>query len=269
MLVDSHCHLDFPEFAGEIDAIVQRAGEAGVGRMVTICTKPSQLDATLAIAQAHEPVFCAAGVHPHEAGREGDIGSDRLEAFAAHPKMVGIGETGLDYFYDNSPRAAQQSSFRTHCLAARRTGLPLIVHTRDAEQDTADILSEVANMALDRPLRGVLHCFTGSRWLAEKALALGFYISLSGIYTFKKSEDLRQTIADVPLDRLLVETDSPFLAPVPKRGKRNEPSFVAHTAQRLAEERGLEVEEVARATTDNFFTLFNKMGRPTACQPAP
>jgi len=267
MLVDSHCHLDFPDFEDERDAVIERARAAGVGRLVTICTRPSRLDATLAIARAHDDVFAAAGVHPHEAAEEGDIAVEALEAIAADPKIVGIGETGLDYFYDHSPRAAQQASFRTHMRAARRSGLPLIVHTRDADEDTAAILREGAERTDDaeaRPLRGVIHCFSGGPALARAAVELGFYISFSGILTFKKSDGLRAIAAEVPADRLLVETDSPYLAPVPRRGKRNEPAYVAHTAAVLAEVRGVGAADIARQTTANFFALFDKVPAPAA-----
>lgn len=264
MLVDSHCHLDFPDFADDLDGVVERAGAAGIGRMVTICTRPSEFAKTRSIAERYGPVYCAVGVHPHEAAKEAKVDVDALTRLTEGAKTVGIGETGLDYFYDNSPREAQAASFRIHCQAARRTGLPLIVHTRDAEEDTVDILEEEAAATGDKPLRGVIHCFTGTRFLAERAVALGFYISISGIYTFKNSNEIREAVAGVPADRLLVETDSPFLAPVPKRGKRNEPALVAHTAARLAEERGLSVDELARLTTENFFTLFDKMDRPPA-----
>jgi len=266
MLVDSHCHLDFPDFETERDAVIERARDAGVGRLVTICTRPSRLDATLAIARAHDDVFAAVGVHPHEAAEEGDITAEALEALAAERKIVGIGETGLDYFYDHSPRAAQQASFRTHMRAARRTGLPLIVHTRDADEDTVALLREGASDgqagAGAGPLRGVIHCFSGGPELARASVELGFYISFSGILTFKKSDALRAIAAEVPMDRLLVETDSPYLAPVPRRGKRNEPAYVAHTAAVLAEVKGVGAAEIAERTTANFFALFDKVPAP-------
>ncbi len=263
MLVDSHCHLDFKDFAGELDDIVARAREAGVGRMVTICTRPSQLDQNLEIVERFDDVFCAAGVHPHNAASEPAMSVARLAEIAEHPKLVGIGESGLDYHYDHSPREEQQASFRTHIQAARETGLPLVVHTRSADDDTIRILKEEgAGEGGDKPLRGVIHCFSSSRELAESAVEFGFYVSLSGILTFNRSDDIRATVRDLPMDRLLVETDSPYLAPVPKRGKRNEPAYVAHTAARLAEVKGIGTAEAARQTTENFFTLFDKVTRP-------
>jgi len=264
MLVDSHCHLDFPAFADDLDAVVERARAAGVGRMVTICTRLHALDRTLAIAKRYDDVFAAIGVHPHEAGDEGDVAVDRLVEIARHPKVVGIGETGLDYFYEHSARDRQQASFRTHIRAARAAGLPLVVHTRDADADTARILREEgAGQGGDRPLRGVLHCFSSGRALAEAAVGFGFYVSLSGIFTFKRSDDLRAIVRDLPMDRLLVETDSPYLSPEPKRKtRRNEPALVVHTAARLAEVKGLGMAETARRTTDNFFALFDKVPVP-------
>jgi TatD DNase family protein len=262
MLVDSHCHLDFPDFAEELDDVVTRARSSGVERMVTICTRLDRLDRVLAIAERYDDVWAAAGTHPHEAGQAGDVTVDTLVDVAARPKIVGIGETGLDYFYDHSPRDRQQESFRIHMRAARRTGLPLIVHTRDADPDTIRLIAEERDWGADGPLRGVIHCFSSGRELAEKAVEMGFYVSLSGILTFKRSDEIRATVADLPLDRLLVETDAPYLAPVPKRGKRNEPAFVAHTAACLAEVKGVSVDEVARITTRNFFTLFDKVPAP-------
>ncbi len=267
MLVDSHCHLDFKDFAGELDAVVDRARDAGVGRMVTICTRPSQLERNLEIVGRYDDVFCAAGVHPHNAASEAPMSVEKLAEIARHPKLVGIGESGLDYHYDHSPRDQQQASFRVHIQAARETGLPLIVHTRSADDDTIRILREEGAGAGgkgigDKPLRGVIHCFSSGRELAENAVDFGFYVSLSGILTFNRSEEIRDIVRDLPMDRLLVETDSPYLAPVPKRGKRNEPAYVAHTAARLAEVKGLGVAETARQTTENFFTLFDKVTRP-------
>jgi TatD DNase family protein len=263
VLVDSHCHLDFADFAGELDAVVARARAAGVGLMVTISTRLDSFPAVLAIAERFDDVFCSVGVHPHEAAREPAADAERLIALARHPKVVGIGETGLDYYYERSPREAQARSFRAHIAAARATGLPLIVHARDADDDIAAILAE--EMAKG-PYCGLLHCFSSSRRLAERAVALGLYVSLSGILTFKNAEDLRATARALPLERLLVETDAPYLAPVPTRGKRNEPAFVAHTAAALARLKGLAVEEVARATTANFRALFAKAA---AAVPAP
>jgi TatD DNase family protein len=259
MLVDSHCHLDFPDFAPDLDGVMARARAAGVGAMVTICTRLSRFDEIRAIAEARDDVWCSVGVHPHEAAEEGVGEPSRLLALARHPKAVGFGETGLDYYYEHSPRAAQQRSFRAHIAAARETGLPLIVHTRDADDDTVAILTEEHEKG---PFNGLIHCFSSSRELAEKVLKIGLYISISGIVTFKKAEALRETVRAVPLERLLVETDAPYLAPVPHRGKRNEPAYVAKTAACVAEIKGVTPEALARATTDNFFRLFAKARRP-------
>ncbi|MGF1630879.1 MAG: TatD family hydrolase [Kiloniellaceae bacterium] len=258
-LVDSHCHLDYLERDGEIEPVVARALAAGVGTLVTICTKLSEFDRIEAIARRFPRVFCSVGVHPHEAGKEGQQTPDRLIELAGHDKVVGIGETGLDYFYEHSPREAQQVSFRAHIAAARETGLPLIVHARDADDDTVAVLKqEYARGAFS----GVIHCFTAGPALAKAALEIGFYISLAGIITFKSAEDLRRTVAEVPLDRILVETDSPYLAPVPKRGKTNEPANVVYTADALAKLCGVEMAEFADMTTDNFFRLFTRAARP-------
>jgi TatD DNase family protein len=254
-LVDSHCHLDFPDFAQERDAVVARAGEAGVGWMLTICTHLTKFPQVLAVAEAYPNVFCTVGIHPHEAGSEPETTARTLIDLAKHPKVVGFGETGLDYFYEHSPREAQERSFRAHIQASRESGLPLVVHTRDADEDTGRILAE--EQAKGR-FPGLIHCFSSGPDLARKAVDLGLYISLSGIVTFKKAEELRQTAKDVPLDRLLVETDAPYLAPEPKRGKRNEPAFTAHTAARVAALKGLSPEAFAEATTANFFRLFSK-----------
>lgn len=258
MLIDSHCHLDYPDLAPDLSGVLARAANAGVGAMLTIGTRMRDFPRVRAIAEAHPHIFCSVGIHPHEAANE-NADTAALIAAAAHPRVVGIGETGLDYFYDRSPRPQQQANFRTHIEAARRTGLPLIVHTRDADQDTAAILREGAGQG---GLSGVLHCFTSSRWLAEQALALGFYISISGIITFKNADELRQTVRALPLDRLLVETDSPFLAPVPMRGRPCEPAFVAHTAAKVAELKGVSRESLAAATTANFRALFSKAVLP-------
>jgi TatD DNase family protein len=249
MLIDSHCHLDFADFGEEREEVIQRARRAGVGGMLTICTKATEFDQVRALAESHDNIWCSVGIHPHEAASQPAADLVRL---AQHPKVVGIGECGLDFYYDHSPRARQEEVFRAHCAAARETGLPLIVHTRDADAETAQVLEA------EQPPASVLHCFSSGRTLAEKALSLGHYISFSGIVTFKNAASLREIARDVPLDRILVETDAPYLAPVPKRGKRNEPAFVVHTAALVAELRGLTPEALAEATTANFFRLFAK-----------
>ncbi|MBN9557557.1 MAG: TatD family hydrolase [Alphaproteobacteria bacterium] len=259
MLVDSHCHLDFPEFAPELDAVVDRARAAGVGLCVSIGTTLDGFPRVQAVAERFDSVWCSVGIHPHEAEKEPLEDAQALIALAQGPKVVGIGETGLDYFYEHSPRAAQQKNFRLHIAAARELGLPLIVHTRDAEDDTIEILRDEMEQGA---FTGLIHCFTGTKKLADAALELGFCISVSGIATFKKSEELRAVIREVPLERLLVETDAPFLAPVPHRGKRNEPAFVAHTADVLAGLKGVAREDLAAQTTQNFFSLFRKVKRP-------
>ncbi|HWK43931.1 MAG TPA: TatD family hydrolase [Stellaceae bacterium] len=253
--VDSHCHLDFPDFAPERDEVIARARRAGVGTLLTICTKVTEFDRVRAIAETDPNIWCTVGIHPHEAAAEPSLNAEQLAALTRHPKVVGIGECGLDYHYDNSPRAQQAAVFRAHLVAGRETGLPIVVHTREADEDTAAILSEESGGGA---LRGVLHCFTSGRALAERALELGFSISFSGITTFKNAAALREIARDVPLDRLLVETDAPYLAPVPMRGKRNEPAYVVHTATALAELRGIAPAELARITTANFFRLFDK-----------
>lgn len=260
MLVDSHCHLDFPDFADELDAVVERARAAGVGRMVTIGTRLSSFERVLAIAERYDDICCTVGVHPHEAAAEAAVSVDRLVELARHPKVVGIGEAGLDYHYDRSPRERQKEVFRLHVRAARATGLPLVVHSRNADQDTLDLLAEGSGEA--GVLTGVIHCFSSTRLLARGALDLGFYISLSGIVTFKNATELRAIAAEIPADRLLVETDSPYLAPVPRRGRRNEPAYVVHTAACVAELRGEPAATLAARTTENFFRLFAKVPQP-------
>jgi len=259
MLVDSHCHLDFPEFAPELDAVVARAKAAGVGVCVSIGTTLAKFPGVRAVAERFGDVWCSVGVHPHEAKDELLDGPHRLIDAAAHPKVVGIGETGLDYFYEHSPRDDQVANFRAHIAAARQTGLPVIVHTRDADDETIEILRGEMEAA---PFTGLIHCFTGSQRLADAAVELGMFISVSGIATFKKSDDLRAVLKTVPLDRLLVETDAPFLAPMPLRGKRNEPAFVVNTAAMLAGLKGVSADDLATATTENFFRLFTKVRRP-------
>ena len=260
MLVDSHCHLDFPEFQPELDAVVTRARDAGLGRMVTISTRVKRHAQVLAIAERFPDVFCSVGTHPHNAHEELDIGADDLLRIAENPRVVAIGEAGLDYHYDNAPRDAQEQGLRAHIDAARRSGLPLVIHSRDADDDMARILEEETGKGA---FPAVLHCFTGGRDLAMRAVALGHYVSFSGILTFKKSEDLRAIAADLPADRILVETDAPFLAPGKFRGKRNEPSYVVETSKVLAETRQVAFDDMARQTTDNFFRLFAKVPRGT------
>jgi TatD DNase family protein len=259
MLVDSHCHLDFPDFADELDAVVGRAEAAGVARIVTISTRVKRHAAVAAIAERFPNVFCSVGTHPHNAHEELDIAIQELVALARKPKVVAIGEAGLDYFYDHSPRDAQARGFRNHIAAARETGLPLVIHSRDADADMAEILEQEMGKGV---FPAVLHCFTGGAELAQRAIALGLYISFTGILTFKKSEDLRAIAAALPVDRILVETDAPYLAPGPYRGKRNEPSYVVETAKTLAQVCGMSNEEIARRTTSNFFRLFSKVPRP-------
>jgi TatD DNase family protein len=261
MLVDSHCHLDFPDFAPDLDSIVARAAEAGIGRMVTISTRVRRLGELLAIAEKYDNVYCSVGTHPHHADEEDGIPADELVALTRHPKIVALGEAGLDYFYDNGSPEAQARGFRAHIAAARATGLPLVIHTREADEDCGRILEEeVARGAF----RAVLHCYTGGRELALKAIALGLSISFTGILTFKKSEALRALAAELPADRIMVETDAPYLAPGKFRGKRNEPAFVVEVARVLAETRGVSLDEIARQTTENFFRLFSKVPRPAA-----
>jgi TatD DNase family protein len=256
MLVDSHCHLDSPGFAVEREAVVARARAAGVGTMLTIGTRLDEFPGVCAIAEADDDIWCSVGAHPHEAADHAELQPDRLIALAEHPKVIGIGETGLDFHYDLSPRLVQERILRTHLAASRATGLPPIIHAREADADIARILAE------ERPPPGVLHCFSSGRALAATALQLGFFISISGIVTFKNAEELRAIVRDLPLDRLLVETDSPYLAPVPYRGKRNEPAFVGVTAATVAALKTIEPEALAAATTANFFRLFAKAKAP-------
>jgi TatD DNase family protein len=258
MLVDSHCHLDFPDFAEELDAVVTRAREAGIGRMVTISTRVRQHAQVLAVAERFPDVFCSVGTHPHNAHKELDIDAHALTAIAKHPKVVAIGEAGLDYHYDSSPRDAQALGLRQHIAAARQTGLPLVIHSRECDDDMARILREEMGKGA---FPAVLHCFTGSRDLAFTAIDLGHYVSFTGILTFKNSQGLRDIAAALPAERLLVETDAPYLAPLPFRGRRNEPSYVVETAKVLAATRGVSFEEITRQTTENFFRLFNKVPR--------
>jgi len=259
MLVDHHCHLDFPQLAEMRDDLLARAKQAGVGVMVTICTRVRRLPELLDIAAPHDNLFCSVGTHPHQADEETEVTTNELVRLAAHPKVVAIGEAGLDYFYKHSTPANQAEGFRRHIRAARITGLPLEIHTRDADADTQRILEE--EHAADGPFPAILHCYTGGPELARRAVELGHYVSFSGVVSFKKSEALREVTRAVPLDRILVETDAPFLAPEPLRGKTNEPAFVVHTAAALARARGISPEELTAATTENFFRLFTKVPR--------
>jgi TatD DNase family protein len=261
MLVDSHCHLDFSDFAGEGEAVLTRARAAGVVAMLTINTRLDRFPAVRAIAETYDDVWCSVGAHPHEAAEHAAVTTPQLTALAGHPRVIGIGETGLDFYYAHSPPDVQERVFREHIAASQDSGLPLIVHARDADTEIARILRQ------ERPHAAVLHCFSSGRALAEAALDLGFYISISGIVTFRKADELRAIVRDVPLDRLLVETDAPYLAPVPHRGRRNEPAYVAATAAAVAKLRGMRPEELAAATTENFFRLFRKARRPAESSP--
>jgi TatD DNase family protein len=265
MLIDSHCHLDFPDFADELDAVVARARAAGIDRMVTISTRVRQHEALLATAARFPEVYCSIGTHPHHAHEEAGIGVAELVAHSRAEKVVAIGEAGLDYHYDNSPREAQERGFRTHIAAARETGLPLVIHSREADDDTARILEEETGKG---GFAAVLHCFTGGRDLARRAIALGHFISFTGILTFKNSEALRAIAAELPADRILVETDAPYLAPGKYRGKRNEPAFVVETAKVLADVRGVSLDAIAEQTTANFHRLFGKVPAPAILQPS-
>lgn len=258
MLIDSHCHLDFPQLSKNLGAVLARAGAAGVGLMVTISTRVGQFGTLKGIVEAHDNVFCSIGTHPHNAANEADVTIDQLIEFSRHPKVVAIGEAGLDYHYDYSPRDAQKTSFRIHIAAARETGLPLVIHAREADDDVARILEEESEKGA---FPFVLHCFTSGLDLSKRGLALGGFMSFSGVVTFKKADALREIAASVPSDRLLVETDAPYLAPEPFRGKTNEPSYVLETAKRLASVRGIGADELARITTENFFNLFRKVPR--------
>ena len=257
MLIDTHCHLDFPEFADDLDGLVARAAAAGVGRMITISTRVRRFAAYAAIAERFSNVWCTVGTHPHQAGEETDVTADELVKLSEHPRCVGIGEAGLDYFYDKAPRDLQAKGLRIHIAVARKTGLPLVIHARDADDDVANILEDEAGKGA---FPFVLHCFSSGPTLAKAGVELGLYFSFSGILTFKTSEALRTIAAEVPEDRLLVETDAPFLAPVPYRGKRNEPAYVAKTAEVLASVRGLEPKALADITTRNAEHIFSKMG---------
>ena len=256
MLVDSHCHLDFPDFADELDTVVARAAGEGVGVLLTISTRIKTFGQILAIAERFDNVFCTVGTHPHNAAEEPDTAPEEIIRLSQHPKVIGIGEAGLDYHYDRSPRDIQAQVFRTHIAAARATGLPLVIHTRDADADTAAILEDEMGKGA---FSAILHCFSAGRALAETGFELGFHISFSGILTFKNADEIREVAQIAPAERILVETDAPYLAPVPYRGKRNEPAYVKNTAKVLAETRRVPEDEIARQTTDNFFRLFQKI----------
>jgi TatD DNase family protein len=255
MLVDSHCHLDFPDLQARLPDILAAAKAAGVGRMVTISTHVARYETYQALAEEHDNVFFTVGTHPHNAAEEPDVPARRLVELSAHPRCVAIGEAGLDYHYDKSPRDVQRKVFRTHIEVARETGLPLVIHARNADEDMIEILSD--EMRRGR-FSAVLHCFSSGEKLAQVGVELGLYVSFSGILTFKNSEEIRRVAAATPRDRLLVETDAPYLAPVPFRGKTNEPAYVAHTAHILADVIGVTESDIARITTDNFFRLFSK-----------
>lgn len=261
MLVDSHCHLDFPDLQTRLPEILEAAHAAGIGRMVTISTHVARFETYKALAEAHDDVFFTIGTHPHNAAQEPDVPAKRLVELSAHPRCVAIGEAGLDYHYDKSPRDVQRAVFRAHIEAARETGLPLIIHARNADEDMIEILSD--EMRRGR-FDAVLHCFSSGERLAQVGVELGLHVSFSGILTFRNSEDIRKIASNVPHDRLLVETDAPYLAPVPFRGKTNEPAYVAHTAQVLADVVGVSASDIARITTENFYRLFAKAAQADA-----
>lgn len=259
MLVDSHCHLNFPDFKDDIDGVITRAKAAGVGVMQAICTEMEEFDEIYAIAERYEGVFCSVGVHPNDSAKQEIVIAEELIAKTSHKKVIGIGETGLDYHYEYSDRRLQISSFLEHIKAARESGLPLIIHTRDAEEDTINILKDEISKG---SFKFLIHCFTSTKELADISVKLGGYISVSGIITFKNAQEIRDALIDVPLNRLLIETDSPFLAPVPYRGKRNEPSYVVEVNKALAQLKNISEEECAKITTQNFFNLFDKAVMP-------
>ena len=259
MLVDSHCHLDFSDFDEDRDDVVARAHAAGVDTMVTISTRVAEFAGLKAITDRYERIWCSIGTHPHNAHEELDVTADDLARIAEDPAVVAIGEAGLDYHYDHSPREAQREGFLRHIAAARMTQLPLVIHAREADADVAEILTDEMGKGA---FPAILHCFSSGRDLAMTGVELGLHVSFSGILTFKKSEELRAIAADIPLDRLLVETDAPYLAPPPHRGRRNEPSYVVETAKVLAEAKGIGYDTLAAATSDNFYKLFNKVPRP-------
>ena len=265
LIVDSHCHLDYDGLYEHLPAVLQRAEAAGVGLVLSISSRIRNHAKIIGLAEKHDNVFCTVGTHPHNAHEELDIPVSEIVKLTQHPKVVGIGEAGLDYHYDNSPRDAQMQGFRNHIAAARETGLPLVIHTREAEEATAKVLEE--EMAKGH-FKALLHCFTSQQWLAERAVELGLTVSFSGILTYKTAQNLRDTAAALPEDRILVETDAPFLSPIPMRGKSNEPAFVAHTLDVLAQTRGVSREHMARVTSANFFRLFDKVKMPAAFKDA-
>ena len=255
MLVDSHCHLDFTDFDEDRDSVIASAVDAGVGHMLTICTHISKFNEVLLVAEKYDNIFCTVGIHPHNVETEPDVSVKQLVDLAQHPKVIGFGETGLDFYYENSPRDVQENIFRSHITASRETDLPIIVHTRDADEDMERILRDENKRGA---FKGLIHCFSSSQKLADTVLELGLSISFSGIVTFKKADQVRSVAESVPIDRILVETDSPYLAPVPMRGNRNEPAYSIFTAEHIADLRGMDKETFFQATTDNFFTLFSK-----------
>ena len=259
MLVDSHCHLDFPDFDNDRDSVIQRAGDAGVETIVTISTRVAKFRDIRTLATTYDRVFCSVGTHPHNADEETGVTADELVGLADDPAVVAIGEAGLDYHYDNASRSAQRTGLIRHIEAARRTGLPLVIHARDADSDMMEILTDENGKG---SFPAILHCFSSGAALAERGVELGMYVSFSGILTFKRADELRTIAAEIPNDRLLVETDAPFLAPTPHRGHRNEPAHVVETAAVLAAVRGVEREVIAATTTDNFYRIFNKVPRP-------
>jgi TatD DNase family protein len=259
MYVDSHCHLTFEDFKDDMDGILARANNAGVEHMVSICTTIDEFPAIHTLVSRHDQMSCTVGIHPHEAESQAKITVEELKQYATQEKVVGIGETGLDFYYEHAPRAIQIEQFRTHIAASRDLQIPLIVHTREAEQETLEVLKEEYKKG---EFPGVIHCFTASAKFAEEVLKLGFYISISGIVTFKKATALQEIVKNIPLEKLLIETDSPYLAPIPNRGKRNEPSFVIYVAQKISEIKDIPSKKVAEVTSNNFYTLFNKVQRP-------
>jgi len=259
MIVDSHCHLDFPDFADDFAGVLERAQQSGVSLMQTICTRMADFPKIRAIAEQHPQIYCSVGVHPNNVAEAPLADIETLLIASMHPKVIGLGETGLDYHYETSPREMQQESFRRHIIVARETGLPLIIHTRDADEDTVRMLKEETAKGA---FPFLIHCFTSTQWLAEESIKLGGYISLSGILTFKNAKEIQESARNLPLDRLLVETDAPYLAPAPHRGKRNEPAFTRHTCEFLAQLKGVSYEECAAQTTDNFYRLFSKAKAP-------